>query len=453
MRRERLILCTILVVLVVIVASFSAILLSVERPTYIIHAPIYIRGDANFTASNGVTSGRGTASDPYIIQGWEIETSGTNGIIIFNTSAHFVITNVFLRGYELNAHYQSVVIDHATNGTITNCTLLDSIRGISVSDSSDITIRDNNCTNDCYSIYLESSNNNTIYNNTCGSNISWHDRSFISLQGITLSSSSNNTISNNYCSNNMEGVRLESSNNNILSDNILYDNYEGIILNSSSGNAISRNLCTFGGIVIYSSNMNALTENTVCHSNFDGMIISRSNNNFIDNNACLDTDYGMLLYSSSNNTISRNNCSDSRYGIYIDTTEEVIGGPHIFSYFNSIFENRICNNTHWGIYIGPYTELNVSASPWLRNSIWNNTFIGNNYDGIIRNASATRIHIQACDDELGNSWNSSDGYGNYWSDWTTPDDTPPSGIVDLPYEVEGMGGAKDYRPRTLPPDV
>src|SRR2546426_10672179 len=36
------------------------------------HPPISIEGDAGFTPANGVTGGTGTPSDPYIIEGWEI---------------------------------------------------------------------------------------------------------------------------------------------------------------------------------------------------------------------------------------------------------------------------------------------------------------------------------------------------------------------------------------------
>src|SRR5439155_1003481 len=39
------------------------------------HAPIVINGNSDFNPSNGVTGGSGTASDPYMIQGWNISSS------------------------------------------------------------------------------------------------------------------------------------------------------------------------------------------------------------------------------------------------------------------------------------------------------------------------------------------------------------------------------------------
>src|SRR5437773_1302377 len=66
------------------------------------HPPILIDGPYAFTSANGVTSGSGTAKDPYIIQGWSIDASTANGIEIRNIPnynpnppAYFVITNVF----------------------------------------------------------------------------------------------------------------------------------------------------------------------------------------------------------------------------------------------------------------------------------------------------------------------------------------------------------------------
>jgi len=70
--------------------------------------------------------------------------------------------------------------------------------------------------------------------------------------------------------------------------------------------------------------------------------------------------------------------------------------------------------------------------------IWNNTFIGNNGAGETYDPG----HIQA----FGYGWwNSTDGYGNWWSDLTKPD-ANHDGIVDWSYNL--TSGAKDYYPRT-----
>jgi nitrous oxidase accessory protein NosD len=108
---------------------------------------------------------------------------------------------------------------------------------------------------------------------------------------------------------------------------------------------------------------------------------------------------------------------------------------------NVIIRNQLRNNLLPGVEIYWAYRSSLSSS----NIISNNTFVGNNGAGSTYNQS----HIQAYDDGINNSWNSTDGYGNYWSDWTTPD-ANHDGIVDQPYTISGSAGAKDYHPLTTP---
>src|SRR6266566_4531524 len=80
-----------------IVISLSARgMVSTATPSLQPHAPILINGNSDFNPNNGVTGGSGTASDPYVIEGWNITSSGTTGISISNTDASFVIRNVYI---------------------------------------------------------------------------------------------------------------------------------------------------------------------------------------------------------------------------------------------------------------------------------------------------------------------------------------------------------------------
>src|SRR5881409_2721783 len=62
------------------------------------HGPIYIGSDAQFTAANGVRSGTGTITDPYIISDWFIDgnlyASSQAMLWIEGTSSYVVIENV-----------------------------------------------------------------------------------------------------------------------------------------------------------------------------------------------------------------------------------------------------------------------------------------------------------------------------------------------------------------------
>src|SRR5213596_2393856 len=71
------------------------------------HIPILIDGDGGFTSANGVRSGTGIATDPYVISDWDIDASTStfgSGILMRHTTAHFVIRNVYvhsgLKGYD-----------------------------------------------------------------------------------------------------------------------------------------------------------------------------------------------------------------------------------------------------------------------------------------------------------------------------------------------------------------
>jgi hypothetical protein len=62
-----------IVVLVILSVLFLALVGSASGA----HEPIMILGNADFTEENGVVSGSGSAADPYIIAGWEIDVPDT----------------------------------------------------------------------------------------------------------------------------------------------------------------------------------------------------------------------------------------------------------------------------------------------------------------------------------------------------------------------------------------
>ncbi len=88
----------------------------------------------------------------------------------------------------------------------------------------------------------------------------------------------------------------------------------------------------------------------------------------------------------------------------------------------------------------------VAGAP--SNVIWNNTFYDNNGAGVTYSSS----HIQAYDDGTNTQWNIV-GYGNYWSDWQSPD-ADHDGIVDVAYDLADnpvhMVAGSDLYPLTTP---
>src|SRR6266568_192287 len=109
-----------------------------------LHAPILIRSNGDFTADNGIKGGNGTATDPYIIEGWDIATSArVPGIMISNTDAYFVILNVYIhtvRPSYLDYPGYGINMTNVSNGAIEDSTITVCCWSITLDSSSKITV-------------------------------------------------------------------------------------------------------------------------------------------------------------------------------------------------------------------------------------------------------------------------------------------------------------------------
>lgn len=330
----------ILVAALIMTASFLTIAMSApedeDTPASISYSKrgiINIVGDIGFTLANGVTSGTGVSSDPYMITGYEIDASPGHAISITGTRAYFEVSGCYLHNGTGNA-WDGIILNNVENGTV----------------------RGNVIQNNSHGIHLDASHQNYLFMNNVSLN---------SLDGIYLDECHNDTIDNNTCWKNL----------------------------------------------------------------WNGVFLSISYNNTLRNNTCNHNQWtGIYLEASSNNTIDWNNC-------IINT----INGIGMFwkCDHNVVFQNIVLNNTNYGCAI---------SSNCVGNLIHDNTFIGNNGSGTVWNP----LKIQGYDDTGPNSWSLS-GAGNYWNDWTTPDNLPPGspdGIVDLPYLLNGGAGVTDGFPLT-----
>jgi len=112
-----------------------------ESAAYTTHPSIDIQGNAGFIASNGVTGGTGTASDPYIIEGWDIGADLQIGIAIHYTTAYFEIRYAKLT-YSSNtpSGFPGIFLEHVSNGTVHDSIATDFSTGIELEQSNNITI-------------------------------------------------------------------------------------------------------------------------------------------------------------------------------------------------------------------------------------------------------------------------------------------------------------------------
>jgi len=154
--------------------------------------------------------------------------------------------------------------------------------------------------------------------------------------------SSGNTISGNTAAENNFGIFLETSSNNTISDNTATGNRDiGIYLDSSRDNTISGNTATGNtdGIYLFSSSDNAISGNTATDNDYGIYLDSSSDNNAISGNTANGNSmYGIFLSSSHDNTVSGNTAiGNSQTGIFLSS-----------SYDNTIYLNTLDNtNNAW----------------------------------------------------------------------------------------------------------
>jgi len=256
------------------------------RTLYVSHAPIVINGDGQFTNASGVVWGSGSASDPFIIEGYDIDSSAANGIDIRNTNSYFIIRNVNINS-TTNVAYVGIFFSNVANGQVENASLIRSNnQGIQIEHSSNVRLDGNSITNPGWWVY-----------------------------GIHLSYCSYIVVSRNNVSKDWMGVLLESCANVTVADN-----------NASSS-------ASHGIYCVNSHDLNLIDNNVSQCGN--GMYFYDSDNlNIIGNNASNrpgSDDYGIDLNYCDAANVSDNNISNTRYGLRLSFCREITARGNVFA--------------------------------------------------------------------------------------------------------------------------
>ncbi len=451
---------------------------------YISRDSVIINNDAelrNFISSENL-KGSGTAWDPYIISGYDINGSAKNvGIYIGNTTLYFVIRDCYLHdatGYSTHIGY-GVNLYNVTNGSIAGNVFDNNERSVYIGEpyskpSRNIVIWDNIITSHGYyysGIMLWNAMNIDVENNTInGVGIDIQGNS--SYWG-TYTITSDNTVNGKpvyYFANrnyyymrfsedageiivvNASYLKIENVNMDGYGSNILLLNSSGVYVYNSSLNRgeiksdrsrqvhIVNNTLNGGDIMLLSTSSGIIERNRVINSRY-GMYLSGSDYNIINGNYLFGQSYaGLNLWSSSYNSMTNNYIEGANTGIRID-------GYGIPSEKNTITKNVIANSSSYAISI----KMASSSGGGVNNTIYDNSFYYNH--GSTDSYISTRV--QTYDDGVGNRWNTSTK-GNYWLDWAnnnnTNDQQSPYGVVDWPYHIDGSAGAQDSLPlaRSVP---
>jgi len=231
------------------------------------HAPIVIVGNAEFTGANGVTGGSGTPSDPYIIEGWEIDGSANSGIEVYNTDVHFVIRDVYVHSSLIDAIYFYSI----QNGTVENATVSGNDGALYIEVSSNITINSSNISfNGLDAVVLDWSSNVTVEGNEMWGNGDW---------GVFAYESDDLVIRNNTIANNgWIGIELSLSSDRVIveGNSVTNNNIAGLSLDTASNVTVRSN--TFAdndyNVDLTNSNDVLIRNNTVATSTSDGITIT-----------------------------------------------------------------------------------------------------------------------------------------------------------------------------------
>src|SRR5438093_2410344 len=190
----------VLMVLVIVTSLLTVHPVTASPPPQKYHSPIAIDGNGNFTGQNGVTSGNGTESDPYVIEGWIVSVCcQTPGILIQNTSAYFVIRNVHV--FSSDWYFYGVNMTNVDNGAIEKSQFTDYLWSLTIDSSVNILISDDviNLVN------IDSSENVTVSGSgpgrawvTSSDNITLVNNTFSGLPlGVSIIDSTEVTVQNN----------------------------------------------------------------------------------------------------------------------------------------------------------------------------------------------------------------------------------------------------------------
>ena len=160
------------------------------------HGPIYIAGDADFTAANGVTSGDGTLGDPYIIEGYTIEDPPVYGIHILNTTSAFIIRNVTIV-CSAGRDPDGIQLINVTNGRAFNLTLARLDVAISLQRSKDVIMDGAHIEDVRDGVWMDLCSSTTIRNFTvtkCNNGIYLHCCIGCTVRGCRVRGSGNSGI-------------------------------------------------------------------------------------------------------------------------------------------------------------------------------------------------------------------------------------------------------------------
>jgi len=455
-----------------------------------VRGPIQILGNFDLTEENGVVGGNGTDEDPYVIANWEIAVPEGEryGVRIENVTVPFVLRGVIItNAYEFDG--AGIHIGYSESGSLEGCSISNSLNGIHLVSSIDITI--DSCILYVSGLGLQVEGERAEeYRHVVTETTEFNGQGvyyYYGLNGETISG--------------LEGGHLTvaGSKNVVVRQNVI-TNGDGINLAYVEDSTVQTNLTrrtadvpTRHGLSIYASQRIEILSNIFQNSRFAGIQLSQSsectvsgnsllsndralhmaasNANIVRDNVVYNNESGFVLGSGSqNNIIEANRFVDDRQFMAVAVKleqaynnvvrENLVTGAEVAIWLEALaVGNTIADNTlvqgAYGIQnagaeniiernlISQFSRGVVFEETFGRSITENNEFRGNvfadnenhlytNLDSrdnlFTQNLFFGRASVQVADNGEDNIW-TENGLGNYWAD-STLGDADGDGIAD-----------------------
>ncbi|MEM0449737.1 MAG: NosD domain-containing protein [Methanomassiliicoccales archaeon] len=383
------------------------------------------------------------------------------GIYIEKTSGHNIFNNLLQ-----NCSKAGIEIINSTIGKIQNNKFSNVTLGIWLKEDCESIVLGNNTLGGIGKIGILMDGNlrnlQLLKNNISGSNEAGIKATLISdillsrnyirdcVVGIEAENGSGIILDNNTCINNKIGVRMRLCFNAQVIDNRILHNLEfGLYLNASDSISIKRNNFSANsdsGAFLSSGNKNKIENNIFYFNGHTGLnALQQKDFQIIGNIFGNNSKNGIWIRSATNATIHGNVLSGDGVGCYASEAANLQISRNEFLYclleglrLETIGNAKVYDNVIRGCGGYAVNSTNSNSSRFYLNIIERNNGAGSSFDINKR---------QARDDSMSNIWNSEAGYGNYWSDWTSPD-ANRDGLVDLGYDI--VGAAYDAKPLSAP---